>query len=91
LNDEAKEGEIDGSYDTHGREMHTRFLVGNLERNKPQEDLDADGTVVLKWNVGRWDGDVDCIRLAQDRPRSWLFSGTLMNLHFPHNVEGLTN
>jgi hypothetical protein len=36
-------------------------------KKKQLEVLDTDGTIIIKWNVDGWDGDVDWIRFAQDR------------------------
>jgi len=31
------------------------------------EDTGVDGRIILSWIFRKWDGDMDCIDLAQDR------------------------
>jgi hypothetical protein len=44
------------------------------------EDPGVDGRTILKWIFEKWDGDVDCIDLAQDRDRWRALVNAVMNL-----------
>jgi hypothetical protein len=35
------------------------------------EDSGVDGKIILIWILGKWDGDMDWIDLAEDRDRLW--------------------
>ena len=37
------------------------------------EDVGLDGWIILKWIFGKWNGDMDCIDLAQDRDSCRVF------------------
>ena len=47
------------------------------------EDPGADGRIILKWILEKWDGGIDWIHLAQDRDRWWTVVNAVMNLQVP--------
>jgi hypothetical protein len=62
-----------------------RGLVGNLREGDHLEDGGADGSIILKWILEKWNGGVglDWIDLAQDRDRWRAFVNAVMNLRVP--------
>jgi hypothetical protein len=61
------------------RRVSYRVLVEKPERKNHLEDQGVDGTVILRWNFTKWDGDMDWIDLAQCRR----LVNALMNLRVP--------
>jgi len=61
------------------RRVSYRVLVEKPERKNHLEDQGVDGTVILRWNFTKWDGDMDWIDLAQWRR----LVNALMNLRVP--------
>ena len=47
------------------------------------EDLDVDGSIILQWILEKWDGDIDCVNIAQDRDRGRALVNAVMNLRVP--------
>jgi hypothetical protein len=43
--------------------------VGNLRKRDHLEDPSIDGRIILRWIFRKWDGEVDCFDLTQDRDR----------------------
>jgi len=41
------------TYTLCGREVHTIFWMGNLKLQDHTEYLDVDGTIILKWILGK--------------------------------------
>ena len=60
-----------------------RVLVENPDGRDKLEDPGVDGRIILKWIFGKWDGDMGCVDLAQDRGRWWALVNTVMNLLVP--------
>ena len=50
-------------------EVHTGLLRGKLRKRDRLEDLGVDGRITLQWNFKKYNGDLDCFHLAQDRDR----------------------
>jgi hypothetical protein len=46
-----------------------RIVVGKPEGKSYSEELGADGSIMLKWILKKWDGGMEWIDLAQDRER----------------------
>jgi hypothetical protein len=69
-----------------GDEVHVGFCWGNLKEIEHLEDLDVDGSIVLKSvlkkSIGRAWTD-----LTQDRNKWTAFVNGVMNLRVPKNVE----
>jgi len=42
-------------------------LVWKSEGKDQLDDLGADGRILLKWMLKKWDGSMDCFDLAQDK------------------------
>jgi hypothetical protein len=62
------------------REIHTRFLWGDLREGDHLGDSGINGGIILKWIFKKWDGGMDWIELAQDRDRWWAVVNAVMNL-----------
>jgi hypothetical protein len=58
-------------------------LVGKSKGRSPQEDLDMDSRIILKWILERGWGDMDRIHVAQDRDQWSVLVSTIMNLRVP--------
>ena len=54
---------------TNDGKVHIGFCWGNPRERNDLEDLDMDGSIILKSNSRKSVWDVDCIDLAQDRDR----------------------
>ena len=64
-------------------EVYTRFWWVTLKERVPLEDPGADGRIILRWILSKWDGGMDWIDLAQDRDRWRALVNAVMNLRFP--------
>jgi hypothetical protein len=62
------------------REKCTRFWWESPKERDHSEDQGIGGKMVSEWILGRLDGVVDWIRLAQDRDLWWAVVSVLMNL-----------
>jgi hypothetical protein len=59
-----------GACSTYGeRGGLCKVLVGKPEGKNHLEDVGTDGRIILKWIFSKWDRDMDCIDVAQDRDR----------------------
>jgi hypothetical protein len=47
------------------------------------EDPDLNVRIILKWNVEKWHGSMECIDVAQDRDRWRALVNPVMNLRIP--------
>jgi hypothetical protein len=63
--------------------VHTGFWWVDLREGDHLGDPDVDETIVLKWILKKWDGDMDWIRLAQDRDRWRAPVNAVMNRRVP--------
>jgi hypothetical protein len=50
------------------------------------EDQGVDGRIILRWIFRKWDRDMDCIDLAQDRDRWWALVNAVMNNPVPQTA-----
>ena len=57
--------------------MHTGFWCGNLSEGEHLEDRGVDVRIILKWILDKWDGGMDWIDFALDRP---VLVNAVMNL-----------
>ena len=57
-----------------------RVLVGKREGKRPLGGPGVDGRMILRWN---WEGEMDCIAVAQDRDRWRTFVDAVMYLVVP--------
>jgi hypothetical protein len=63
------------------------ILVGELERERPLENLHVDGRIVLELISGNWGGKTwNWIHLAEDGDQWWAVVDTTMNLQAPLNA-----
>jgi hypothetical protein len=53
------------------------------------EDRAADGRIILKWILDKWDGDMDWIDRTQDKDRWRAVVNAVMNLGF-HKMWGIS-
>jgi hypothetical protein len=70
-------------------EVHTGHWWGNLKKRDHLEDQGLDGRIISKRIIMKWDeggGDVDRIKLAQDRDRWW----ALVNATGFHKMRGIS-
>ena len=44
-------------------------MVGKPDGKNHLEDVGKDGRIILKWIFSKWDRDMDCFDVAQDRDR----------------------
>jgi hypothetical protein len=56
--DQINEDEMGGACSTHGKDMHTVLLFGNLKGRDHLEDVGIDGKVILEWILGENGGKV---------------------------------
>jgi hypothetical protein len=63
---------------TYGEE--NRFWWGNLREWDHLEHLGVDGMIILKRIFKKWDGNMDCIDLTQDRARWQAVTNAAVNL-----------
>ena len=63
--------------------MHTGFQWGNLREGDHFEDPAVDGRIILKLISVKWDGDTDCIDLAEEWDKFRAVVNASMNLHVP--------
>ena len=71
-------------------ERHLYILaVGNPKERSQLEEQGVDGKILLKWILKKWDGDIDCIDLAQDTDRWRALVNTIMSLRVPRNAVNL--
>jgi hypothetical protein len=66
-----------------GERSAYRDLVGNLMQEDHWEEPGVDGMIVLRWIIGKWDGDIDWIDLVQDRAWWRAVVNVAMNLWVP--------
>ena len=65
-------------------EVCTRFWWGNLTERDHWGDQDADGRIILRWILRKWEGVVwDWTELAQDRDRWRALVSAVMNFRVP--------
>jgi hypothetical protein len=64
-------------------EAYTGFWWGDRKERDYLEDLRLTGSVILKWMVRKWDGDMNRIELAQGRDRWRALVKAVMNLWVP--------
>ena len=60
-----------------------RVLVWRPERRDHLDDLGVDGSVILKWILNTWDGNMDWTELARDRERWKALFKKVMSLQVP--------
>jgi hypothetical protein len=61
---------MNGICSTHGlrEEMHIKFWLLNLKGRDHSGNLAVDGKIILKWIIGKWEGEDVCwIHRAQER------------------------
>ena len=46
------------------RGVHTRFWWENLRKRDHNEDMCADGRIILKYIFKKWDGEMGCTDLS---------------------------
>jgi len=63
--------------------MNTVFWWGDLKERDNLEDLDVDGTVILKWIFRKSDRDMDWIGLPQGRYSWWAVVHAVTNRPAP--------
>ena len=63
--------------------MHTGSWWGNLREGDDLKDPGVNGRIILNWILGKWDGIMDWVDLAQGRDRWRAFVNAVMNLRFP--------
>jgi len=56
---------------------------GKPEGKNHLEDLGTDGRIILKRIFSKWDRDMDCIDVAQDRDRGRALVNAVMNFRVP--------
>ena len=65
-------------------EAYTGFWWGNLRGRDHLEDPGVDGRIILRWIFRKWGcGDMDCIKLAQDRDRWRALVNAVMSRRVP--------
>jgi len=65
----------------HVGEGRTGFWLGNLRERDHGGDPEADGRIILRWILRKWEGVCeDWMELAQDRDRCRTLMSTAMNL-----------
>jgi hypothetical protein len=57
--------------------------LGGLREGDHLEAPGADGRIILKWILRRWDGGMDWIDMAQDRDRWRALVNAVINLRVP--------
>jgi hypothetical protein len=68
--------------------MNKEFWKETLTERRCYEDKNVDERITLRWILEKWDGIMDEIYLAQDRPMVG-FVNTVMNLSVPLNAENI--
>ena len=63
--------------------MHIELWWGNLREGDHLEDLDVHGSIILKWILKQWLGDMDWIDLAEYKERWRPVVNAVMNLWVP--------
>jgi len=66
-----------------GKKVVYRVLVGKPEGRDHFENPGADGRIILRWIMRKWNGGMDWSDLAQDRDRWRAFVNAVMNLPVP--------
>jgi hypothetical protein len=55
------------------KDVHTEFLVGEPVRRRALRRLGTERSIILKWIVGKWNGVLEWLHLAQNRDPLKLF------------------
>ena len=63
-----------------------RIWWENLRERDHLGDSGIEGRIILRWIFWKWYGDMDWIKLAQDRDRWWEFVNVVMSLQGPQNT-----
>jgi hypothetical protein len=72
-----------GACSADGGEERLLVLLEKPQGKNHLGDPGADGMILLRWILRKWDGGMDWIDVTQDRDRWWAIVNTVRNLRVP--------